>query len=336
MGAGACSIIESDSIVGHVTLPFNITKLSLSNDTPDGTLLYQQQILPSFSQRTQKCETAGQYNFFMYPYNFIPASLDWSGSVIMPDGGYMTIPLGYVYETGVPGVGFAISMLSPSDGGYVFVPPVPIIDCISDSCSLQANYSKASMFFSLIKTGPVSPGIISAANIPIFNVSFGQSFGLFDVYRASFTGSIDVTLPTCITPDYTVNLGKIPTAVFSGRGSASPWVQADINLTNCGSVDQNNKWSISLAPVNGVIDSDNGIMSVDTGASEATGVGIQISSGDVSTADANIVNFALPLEGAFNGSGSFTIPLSARYIQANERVTAGPANGKLIYTISYF
>ena len=111
------------------------------------------------------------------------------------------------------------------------------------------------------------------------------------------------------------------------------------NGSSFSSTMQWNTWSITLSPVSSVLDSASGIMAVDTSVpSAATGIGIQVSSGDTTSADSHIIDFGNTLTGTFNsdGSSSVTIPLSARYIQTEDSVSAGTANGKLVYTVSYF
>lgn len=80
-------------------------------------------------------------------------------------------------------------------------------------------------------------------------------------------------------------------------------------------------------------------MSIDDSVSgAASGIGIQVSSGSIETAEGNFINFNEPLKGLFetNGVSTITIPLAARYIQTKDTVTPGTANGKLIYTLSYY
>lgn len=111
------------------------------------------------------------------------------------------------------------------------------------------------------------------------------------------------------------------------------------NGSSFSSMMQWNTWSITLSPVSSVLDSASGIMSVDNSdTSAAKGIGIQLSSGDTTSADSHIIDFGTALTGTFNsdGSSSVIIPLSARYIQTEDSVTTGMANGKLVYTVSYF
>lgn len=358
--AATCSMNSSSETMGGVVAiaPLNYANISVSNDMPDGTVLYSQRYRPMYGSATVTCDDEEIW-YYVSTFTSTPQPLSsWSGTPLPGDGSVWEPVDGKIYETGIPGIGVSYSLFSSIHS------PLPSHDtgttCLRGISCTQLNY-ETSVFISLIKTGPLSPGIINGANFPTMKLALGRQTSAVDLFTLSFTGSINVTLPTCTTPDLMVSLGKWTVGRFRGKGSVTPWVRSDIHLTNCGTFFgsplsywdnvsnehgvisrgelRNNKWSLTLTPINSVIDSANGIMSVDTSLPDsATGVGIQISAGDVSAADENIIDFSIPLGGTFpdDGRENITIPLSARYIQTNETVTTGLANGKLIYTISYF
>ncbi|PTT64673.1 hypothetical protein DBR34_04160 [Stenotrophomonas sp. HMWF003] len=177
------------------------------------------------------------------------------------------------------------------------------------------------------------------------------------------SGSINIVSRTCDTPDVDVPMGSYPIFDFKGIGSATSWKELDIALSNCpafygvypgnigspifdsegAQIDNGraqNVLSFRLDPTDGVIDASAGVIALRPSAAgddpEATGVGIQIAFGHVNP---------VPLElSVLQSSGitptqvdgaSYTIPLSARYIQTLSDVTAGPANGSVVFTINY-
>jgi type 1 fimbria pilin len=77
-------------------------------------------------------------------------------------------------------------------------------------------------------------------------------------------------------------------------------------------------------------------MSLSASADSATGVGIQIASGNTSIN--NSFNFAQERTQALPKDGTTTlkVPLVARYIQTEDRVTPGRADGKVTFTINYY
>lgn len=356
--AATCSLDSASvlKVAGSVTMPLNLSTITVSNDIPDGTIIYQQRYLPAYSSVTVNCDNRATWFYIMSLTNTPMPLSTWTGTVSSPiDWSGPTSWDGYIYETGVPGIGVTISMMSTR----VPAPGIVGTNCVA-STTCNDSGADARAIIALIKTGPISAGVINASNFPTFNAALGRQESSVQLYTLNFSGLLNVALPTCTTPDFNVSLGKWSAARFTGKGSSTPWVPADIRLTGCGtfngtnvtienywsddnssssSIMQWNTWSVSLSPVTSVLDSANGIMSVDTSdASAAMGIGIQISSGDTASADSHIIDFSSSLSGTFtsDGTSSVTIPLSARYIQTEDSVTAGTANGKLIYTVSYF
>jgi type 1 fimbria pilin len=77
-------------------------------------------------------------------------------------------------------------------------------------------------------------------------------------------------------------------------------------------------------------------MSLSASADSATGVGIQIAAGD--SGNPVLFNFAQERKQALPKDGTTTlkVPLVARYIQTEDRVTPGRADGKVTFTINYY
>lgn len=271
---------------------------------------------------------------------------------------------GLVYETGIPGLGVTI--------GYTDKNPAPKYSVFDFSSAGTSNLHlglKQILYLMIIKTGPISPGTINATNLPRFIVRTDPTPGVtmspFIVNRLSFTGQLNVTAPTCKTPDVTVNLGTHEISQkFKGKGSYTDWVSANIPfecpdifftgyypanntslaITGGGTLPAgtptNNQLTLTLQPLNEVIDAANGIMSVDKAEGAATGVGIQLG------IPAGFTEYGLPSGGNVDFSKPVIWnmplnryprywPLRARYIQTADKVTPGPANGKVVFTINY-
>ncbi|QCC93277.1 type 1 fimbrial protein [Enterobacter cloacae] len=358
--AVTCSL-DSSSVfktASSVTMPLNLSTISVSNDIPDGTILYQQRYTPGYASATVNCDNNDTWLYVTSLPNVPMPLSSWTGSIISPEDwkGPDTWD-GHIYETGVAGIGVTITMMSSRTPA----PGIVGTNCAASNKKCTDLGGDARAYIALVKTGPISAGVINAGNFPTFSAALGRQESNILLYTLNFSGSMNVTLPTCTTPDFSVSLGQWPTERFTGKGIATPWIAANITLTNCGtfsgsnvsaaknywsddnssdsSTMQWNTWSVSLSPVTSIVDSANGIMSVDTSdASAATGIGIQLSSGETTSADSYIIDFSSSLSGTFtsDGASSVTIPLSARYIQTEDSVTAGTANGKLVYTVSYF
>ena len=252
---------------------------------------------------------------------------------------------GNLYESGIPGIGIILSSVTNWNQHE------PLPGYTSTAAQLGRPYS---LILRLIKIGPVTPSQITGASLPQLSFSLGQSGSMVEFLRLSFTGNMNITTPTCQTPDVAVHMGTWGVKDFSGIDTGTGWRDASIQMVNCGVFSGtktdwlyrdggnsnyvgNNTWTLTLTPLNGVIDSTRGIAGISKGDSSATGVGIQIGYGTLSTARTNLINFNSSItENISSTSGSMiTIPLAARYIQTEDTITGGRADSKVTFTISY-
>jgi type 1 fimbria pilin len=291
-----------------------------------------------------------------------------------PLSGWNSAPFpGAVYQTNIPGVGVALSW---SSGGsavtttkYVFTFTNATFNIVASSGGHSIN--SPIRYLSLIKIGNLVPGnyTIDAASLPSAKLFYDNPSNGLNVISGfpittniiNFQGSLTITAPTCTTPDVNVDLGTHEIhKTLTGKGSATPWVTSDIILTNCpifhGYYDNtrttvlfeygndnvqsaeslNNNIGIRLTPTTSIINGASGIMSLSASADSATGVGIQIAAGD--SGNPVLFNFAQERKQALPKDGTTTlkVPLVARYIQTEDRVTPGRADGKVTFTINYY
>nr|WP_269114612.1 fimbrial protein [Burkholderia stagnalis] len=145
--------------------------------------------------------------------------------------------------------------------------------------------------------------------------------------------------PTCrvTTPAITVPLGNMPASTFTGVGSVSPSKPFNIVLQCSGGetgvatnvhttlTDHNDPGNVSDT------------LSLASDAT-ATGLGIQVLNGSTVIKygpDSSATGNTNQWKAGEAGNGTFTIPLTARYIQTAPKVTAGMANGLATFTMSY-
>ncbi|EAZ5904259.1 TPA: fimbria/pilus outer membrane usher protein [Salmonella enterica] len=171
-------------------------------------------------------------------------------------------------------------------------------------------------------------------------------------YRFSTDGYMDIIVPM---GSYDANQD------FDGVGSTTGWIKTNLELKNCpafyGFYDASNtaqlfNWDQGgashipaptsntigayFAPNTAIVDSANGIMSIDTSApSSASGVGIQLGWGDGAPVPFNL-SVAQILTLPRDGRSNVSVPLYARYIQTDGIITPGRADGKVTFTISYY
>ncbi|MEX1842747.1 fimbrial protein [Enterobacter cloacae] len=327
-----------------VTLTGNIT---VGEDIPVGTIIYR--------AGTNVDGFAGVYcdaafsldNVREFESLRLPLS-SWQGGAAS----------GKIYQTDIPGIGVAVRVAE----GYT-----PLRDSayfIRDSAGSRGRGRNRIILF--IKTGPVSPGVISGSNLPTLRDYIPATPGYtglpLTTARLRFSGSLTVRAPTCKTPDVTVNLGTHEISQkFKGKGSYTDWVSANIpfecsagftgyypsgnntiSIAGSGTLPAgtptNNQLTLTIKPLNEAIDAANGIMAVDKKDGAATGIGIQLNTPNNGwenlPAEGN-VDFNKPLSWSIINSRPVYWPLRARYIQTTDKVTPGPANGKIVFTINY-
>ncbi|WP_193101693.1 fimbrial protein [Burkholderia sp. Z1] len=325
---------------GTLVTPLNINALTVGRDVPNGTVLYRQTVTPMglAIDCTGSNDTINAR--YSLPTTPLPLS-NWNGNLYP----------GRVYETGVPGIGIALWY-----AGNAF--PYSRLVCGGATCQIGGPYA-AYFDISLIKIGPVSPGVIQGANLPSFQVDYASD-NVLPLIRGSFIGSINIVSRTCTTPDVNVDMGQHQTKAFSGSGSATPWKDFNIQLQNCPAflgasaytrtTDTATGWSrevvtatpntlgFSLQPTTTIVDPTQGIVALKqttSGPAAATGVGLQIANASNqpvsfnSTMSSGITPTATP-------GANYSIPLRARYIQTGSAApTPGPADTSVMFTINY-
>ncbi|HHK4226775.1 TPA: fimbrial protein [Pseudomonas aeruginosa] len=178
----------------------------------------------------------------------------------------------------------------------------------------------------LIKIGPILPG----TQMKNTEVAKGSSIinGWPDLSTHINIGPINFIVPTCQTRDVNLTLGNIYMGKFSGVGSEAGARDFAITLENCPA--GFNKISYRLDPVNEVLDSNKGLIQIDKGSGNASGIAIRIQG------RGSALKFGTEQElSSYNGAkGSYDIPLSASYYQTGP-ITPGTANASLEFKISY-
>lgn len=195
----------------------------------------------------------------------------------------------------------------------------------------------------LTKTGPIAAGSQFSGPVALWvpGTVSGRIFLNHPIGIIYFDSpvTIEYAIPTCTAkPPAPVDLGKVPLNRFASVGSTSDEKPFSINLTCVGGApgvltsiymtltDQTNPANRSNALS----------LSAD---SKARGVGIQVlhnSSVIKYGADDNRPgNENQWLAQSAVGNGVVNIPLSARYVRLAQTVTAGTANGRATFTMSY-
>lgn len=251
--------------------------------------------------------------------------MDWAG--YGPDLG------NNLYATTLPGiamkVGFAAGYTGCHSGQFF---PV--------SCS--GNYAGGApgafvLQMQFVKTGPiVGGGTLTGIFAQAMRVQANAIF-----YNMTWGGPvvIEPNIPTCTvaTPSISVPLGSPKLSDFTQVGYTSHSEPFNISLT-CAGGDDGKVTDVYITltdQTNPANISDTLTLTPD---STANGVGIQVLNGSTVVSygpDSSVVGNTNQWQAGSTGNGTFTIPLTARYIQIAPAVTPGRANGRATFTMSY-
>ncbi|MEQ5207869.1 fimbrial protein [Proteus vulgaris] len=275
-----------------------------------------------------------------------------------------------VYKTNNPGLG--IVFYTNNDRNKSLRPNIPQLswegqrELIEGQRESITYWARPVLNYSLIKLGPIQPGTFDLSNIarmqldvnyPEKDKVLAEEFPFISAYM-NITGSVSVTATSCKTQDYTVELGKHETSALPAKGSSTKWINSDINLYNCpafrgyysggkGEVlttevgqtfpDRDpNELRVTIKPVNPPIIEYPGTFEVNDVPGAAKGVGIQLAFGATGE---DFVKFNMPTAFAqpiTEKAGTVSIPLRARYIRVDDRLSSGVANGAATFMIEYY
>ncbi|BCV38574.1 hypothetical protein TUM17377_39020 [Shewanella chilikensis] len=328
-------------------MPLAVNNLTVGPDTPNGTVIFRQdfqigQMLSvNCNQSSSQYQTYKSYNYTSRP---LPDS-QWKG------GPY---PRATIYQTGVPGIGVMIAAENSPlsiDIKTKYVTPA--------NRHVTHKFNLGGMILLFIKIGNVQPGTIRGFNLPSSNIRFKASGANILLARLAITGSINIVSQTCNVSNVTVPMGQHKIGdKLTGVGKTTEWIDASIRLTNCprfyGTLkDGNNTYynyttgasntgtytknilGVSISPNTSIIDNSQGIMSIKSTTNSAKGVAIQLaefSNGfNQYIKFGNLLNYTL----LNNNRTTFTIPLKARYIQTESKVTPGRADATATFTLTY-
>lgn len=241
-----------------------------------------------------------------------------------------------VWKTNIDGIGYAVGVGIVNgcgaglerwvNGTNVDNPNHRLYCAVNGIFSTQPMQHKALINFykteSSTGTGTVSGKLIGAFILKN-NQSTWQKESQFSI------GSVAVEKLSCTLGSAAINvpMGNVPVSTFKGPGTAQPSFRDrafSIPLTCPKGA------SINLKLDGTAYDASQGMLKLDSEASSATGVAIQMLYDDKPVELAK--NFKWQTTDA---EGTYSIPLKARYVQTDSSVTPGVANGSATFTLTY-
>lgn len=341
-----------------VTVPVG-TRIYAGNEIPVGTILYKIETTGSQGRIGLQCQTHDAWEANVY----YKVTEEPSGSSFNFSGNPFN---GEVYPTNISGVGVAIYISSSKTHTITmaepFNKPFEWPGDPNSTSNSSYHWRNPVVYFVFVKTGPIASGdVVRAQSAPTVTITAENSPGLtglpLDLLKIRLTGDLIIDSSTCQAHDATVYLGDHEIIDnFKGKGSATAWVSAPIELTDCptfmgyyshtqvsvdggapqaGTITKNNLL-VSITSNTGVIDPSNGVISINTNDPlSARGIGIQL--GYAENANTTVWDITTPYTfvPANQGAPVVKIPLMARYYQTESVVSPGTANAQIMFTINY-
>jgi type 1 fimbria pilin len=278
--------------------------------------------------------------------------LDFSGNASAPLFPGLLDPIGgedvtgKIIQTNIKGVGVRVKFKSPFDGSADNAfrpygsPTIPFDAWYRKVSATDQPFSLSNLsnLITLVKTGPIEPGIHTLDGSELLsgtfsNVGKAMSYGIVGTIiqiQCTVSGN-----PVSADP---VNLGEWNVSDFTGPGFTTTAVPFAITLSAC-EADPNGvvvpTAHIRLDGINGsmpVGPASNGVFSL-TSDSDAEGVGIQILKSDSLTPVE--LNAEVPIVAIT--AGTTVMNFNARFYQtgANSELRPGTAKGALSFTVTY-
>ncbi|WP_256352963.1 MULTISPECIES: fimbrial protein [unclassified Pseudomonas] len=189
----------------------------------------------------------------------------------------------------------------------------------------------------MVVTGPTTGGTYGGGFLGFFSLEASTGGSTHETRLPS----IDFRAPrrpTCSvsTPSVRMSLGTVSVKAFKGVGSNAGTTTENITLSCSGGEGSSRDVLITLTdqtqPANRT-----DVLSL-TRASTASGVALQLLRGPTLIrygADSSVIGNPNQWLAGSTGNGTFSIPLTARYIQTERDITAGTANGVATFTMAY-
>lgn len=281
-------------------------------------------------------------------------------AVSLPSGAPVISGGKAIYPTNIPGIGVTFEIWALRNA--TSFPDTWEESFVSGGNGNLRTYAGVSKIaFTLVKTGAIDKTVgiqqISASSFPVFQVVYGTTVPVAEeniLTTISFTGDIIFHTRTCqlATPNIDVALGEHQVSHFKAVGTVTEWKDFDITLKDCPpfygyGIYENysgimynetelNKVSLSFTSANGSVESNPLLAKIDSSPDSAQGIGIELSQRDEST------SINMDGTGTFDlgnlttvDNATYNIPLKARYVQYDETVKGGLANGAVVFTITY-
>jgi major type 1 subunit fimbrin (pilin) len=313
-GAPAHAICTATGIPNSA--PFVMpSSISVPSGVAVGTIIYTSPQIVSATVNGS-CDSKGGYMLVGYAQS-------------MPAAGSLT----GVYQTNLSGIGVKVVAPITNTGTPITLNPSLWQEQWSYLPNLSTGFSSAWQI-QLVVTGPVTTGTLVLPPVLAESINSDSPNSLVNqILFANLTisGSTNIVVVTCTTPDVTVNMGNHSASEMSGIGSTTSSTSFSIALNACPAGMPGIQYEID--PITTIVGGlGNSVVTLD-GTSTASGIGLQLLDG---TGNPFTLGTPVTFSGYNSGTGgSYTIPLRARYYQTDSQIKPGSANTSMIFTVKY-
>lgn len=272
-----------------------------------------------------------------------------------------------VFNTPVSGVGFSFNAGGTNSQSFPVILTTSNYTYTSTSEIIYKDFiNLVNWGFVKTKNGVIGNGVITGNDLPTYKIylvieSPTGTQTLTIVPELSFSGTTTFNSYTCQTSDLVVPLGEHDLNEFHGIGSSLPWVDASIKLTNCpqsysgvNSSSGGQEYSMNTSsfvsmpviaqnsikgifmPSYGQEDSVPGGIKIQSGQGMASGVAVQMATGDVSSSTPLTYSSYLSFPVTVSTGTEQKIPLVARLIQVSSPLSPGQIRSTMSFSINYY
>lgn len=314
--------------------------VNVARDTPVGTVIYRKMFPQPASTVTVTCPTAELMTAILTAKYQTPSAVVSGGGAVLA---------GKIYETNIPGIGFAVNYKG-IEFGMPFEYPVknliaPGICTEGVECVMNLYLTLGEFEIIFIKTADTTgAGSILAANLSPVVIGWKMSTER-QIGTMKMAGSLGVTQNTCTIPKtVSVDMGTqyaAPNLPVDGLiGEASDF---SIKLTNCPAVGGSqiksganigHALTYRLDPTSGTVPRKPNVLALIDEPGVAKGVGIRID-----TSAGTQVKFSTVIDSglmpSMTKSSDYELKFRAQYVKTGSVFDSGKANATMTFIIDY-
>ncbi|MCA7926030.1 fimbrial protein [Burkholderia cenocepacia] len=233
--------------------------------------------------------------------------------------------VGNLYPTSIKGVSVRIGLNDTTVNGDMIFPNSYTLQVGPGSPilpGLPIIWPNLTVFYSLIKTGPIDGGVITKLPDAAMTVD-GKTY-----LTVRGEGYVTLKAASCTTPDVSVKLGRHSMAEFPGVGATSKPIAFDLKIDNC--PDGLKSIGYRFEAPAGTLDAAGGVVALNA-SSTAKGFGVKLMDGAGKAIDLRRSYEIAPRPGL----RSYSVPLQGALYRTAMNASGGSADAVLTVTMSY-